>query len=231
MYFLSLFWVLFTHPLLDSSGKMQSNEGGKHFTGRIKESQSFTHNTVKTYNKVTIQFLLFLCFYIYIDYFSMSVLICLTFFFFLCTVEVSKVMGDQALWKMLFICLSPSVILPASVMMFTDVSLSPPTPICCESLFCPYPPSFTFTGACPFLVSAWLHLLTPPSLITCQNQWLITLPNLYFIHFPNTSGTVWAYTVQRLCWHNSFICNKSMQHPGQALPLVDVCLSFLSRKT
>lgn len=127
MYFLSLFWVLFTHPLLDSSGKMQSNEGGKHFTGRIKESQSFTHNTVKTYNKVTIQFLLFLCFYIYIDYFSMSVLICLTFFF-LCTVEVSKVMGDQALWKMLFICLSPSVILPASVMMFTDVSLSPPPP-------------------------------------------------------------------------------------------------------
>lgn len=90
MYFLSLFWVLFTHPLLDSSGKMQSNEGGKHFTGRIKESQSFTHNTVKTYNKVTIQFLLFLCFYIYIDYFSMSVLICLTFFFFFVLLKFPK---------------------------------------------------------------------------------------------------------------------------------------------
>lgn len=230
MYFLSLFWVLFTHPLLDSSGKMQSNEGGKHFTGRIKESQSFTHNTVKTYNKVTIQFLLFLCFYIYIDYFSMSVLICLTFFFSLyCWSFQSH--GRSGFMK-------NAVYLPVS---FSDPPcfshdvhwcvFVPPTPICCESLFCPYPPSFTFTGACPFLVSAWLHLLTPPSLITCQNQWLITLPNLYFIHFPNTSGTVWAYTVQRLCWHNSFICNKSMQHPGQALPLVDVCLSFLSRKT
>lgn len=155
-------------------------------------------------------------------------------FFFLFTVQVSKVMGVQALWKML--CWSavshsdpPCFCHDVHWCVFVFLSLPsrrecPPVRILGPSLS---PKRALFLPQCD---SISLLLSAPFSYITGQNEWFIMLPTLYFIHFPNTSGTVWAYTVPRLCRHNSFICNKAMQHPGQALPLVDVCLSFLPRK-
>lgn len=161
----------------------------------------------------------------------MSVLICFCFFF-LFTVQVSKVTGGQAFWKMLSLsaCLPQRSSLLQSWCSLMCLYVSVPPVMSWVSLF--VSSVLHLHQSVPFLASAWLHLTPPPCLffISHVKMWFITLPNLYFIHFPNTSGTVWAYTVQRLCRHNSFICNKAMQHPGQALPLVDVCLSFLSRK-
>ncbi len=111
------------------SDKMQSNEGSKHFTGRIKESQSFITTQLrlrKSYYSVSaILVFLYILTIFQCQFWSVFV------FFFLFTVQVSKVLGVQALWKML--CLSPSVILLASAMTFTDVFLSLPS--CRESLF------------------------------------------------------------------------------------------------
>lgn len=66
--------------------------------------------------------------------------------------------------------------------------------------------------------------------ITCQNLWLSRCQICISPTSQILLAQSWTYTVQRLCRHDSFICNTAMQHPGQALPLVDVCLSFLSRK-
>lgn len=90
-----------------------------------------------------------------------------------------------------------------------------------------------FHQSVPFFASAWLRLTPPPCPFFISHVKISDLSCCQIcicIYFPNTSGTVWAFTVQRLCWHNSFICNKTMQQLGLALPLVDVCLSFLSRE-
>lgn len=113
------------------SDKMQSNEGSKHFTGRIKESQSFSHNKVRTYKKLLFCFrypCVFFYIYIYIDYFSMSVLICCRLFFpFYCSSFQSR--GSSGFMKnAVFIWLSYSVVLFASVMKFTDVYCVFPVP-------------------------------------------------------------------------------------------------------
>lgn len=103
VFFSPLFWVLFTQTIAGLlSERMRSNEGSKHFTGRITVLLLTTQLRLI---KITLLFLL-LCFYIYIyiDYFSMSVLI---FFVLLFIVQVSKVMGVQRCVYLL----SPSVVL------------------------------------------------------------------------------------------------------------------------
>lgn len=131
------------------------------------------------------------------------------------------------------ICLSlpqsTSLLQPWRSLMCLRVSVPSSTPLC------PRPPSFTFAKVCTSSSQCdsipLLPLLSFPFLISnviisglscCQ---LCISPT-----YQTLSGTFWAYTVPWLCQHNSFICNKAMQHPGQALPLVDVCFSSLSRK-
>ena len=204
---------------------MQSNEGSKHFTGRIKESQSFIHNTVKTYKTLLFCSAILVFLYIYWLFFNVS------FDFFL-LFTVSKVMGVSE--KCCVYLLSPSVMLPASVLMFTDVSSCFCLSLHVVNLSLSVPSVLHFHQSVPFscLSVTPSHSSSRPLFPITKNlnQWFITLPTLYFIHFPNTCGTVWAYTVPRPCRHNSFICNKAMQLPGREPPLVDVCLSFLSRK-
>lgn len=81
----SLFWVLFTQTLLDSI-KTQSDEGGKHLQGESKNHSPLLTTQlrlIESHSSVS-AIPVFLYIYIYIDYFSMSVLICLLFFSFYC---------------------------------------------------------------------------------------------------------------------------------------------------
>lgn len=123
-----------------------------------------------------------------------------------------------------FMCLSPSVILPASVMTFTDVSLC-----LCPSLRVV---KLSFSLSVSLSPKRALRCLSvTPSLclfhVTGKNRWLITLPTLY------TSTPPKHFWHRRsLCWGGSadttlLYGNKAMQqHPGQVDPLVDVCLIF-----
>lgn len=129
----------------------------------------------------------------------------------------------------MFICLSPSVVLPASAMMFTDVS----------SYFCL---SLHVVDLClyPSLSPkrALLCLIVTPSLPSSSSRFIsqVTICDL-------SRCQLCISTLPKLFWHRlSLYCrvdcadttvlygNKTMQHPGQALPLVDVCLSLIPRR-
>lgn len=209
------------------SDKMQSNEGSKHFTGRIKESQSFSHNKVKTYKKLLFCFC-YPCVFIYIDYFSMSVLICYCFFFFFhfyCSSFQSH-WSSGFMENAVFICLSPSVVLFASDIKFTDVYLCFYLPLHVMNL-CPYPPSSRFTKVCSFL--PWCDSISILHCEPCSHDFSHCQLCISF-----TSQSLQAHTepvLYRGCAGTTVLYgNKAMQHLGQALPLLDVCLSFFPRK-
>lgn len=206
---------------------MQSNEGSKHFTGRIKESQSFTHNTVKTYKKLLLSFCSS-CVFIYWLFFNVS--FDLFYFFFSFLLFKSPKLWEHRLYGKccVYLCVSPSVILSASGMMFTDVSSC-----FCLSFHVVNPPVLHFHQSVPFLASVWLHL-TP---LLCR-FFISQVKISDFITYANFL----CHPVPWHHWHRlspyCTVCadttvlygNKAMQHPSQALPLVDVCLSFLPRK-
>lgn len=207
--------------------KMQSNEGSKHFTGRIKESQSFSHNTIKTSKKLVFCFC-YPCFiYIYIDYFSMYDLICCWLFFFLFTVQVSKVMGVQALWKC---CVYLAVLLSGPLCFSHEVHWHA---LCFQST----PPFYCHQSLCVhilhfhenklFLALAWLHL-TPR--VTFMSHVKISYFSRRQLCISFTSGTHWACTVQRLCWHNSFIWQQSNATPRPSTPSTGCLSQFPSKE-
>lgn len=222
--------ALFTQPLLDSILiKLQSNGGGKHFAGRTKNHSPLltTQTYIKSYDSVSA----FLCFiyiykYIYIDYFSMSVLICLFFSLFY---TLLKLLESGFKKTMLFICLSVCLSLWSSL-----VRSSCRVACVCVSV-CPYPPPALHFHQSVLLLC--LILTTPSHLSSLPLFFHVTwhlcdYSITKFVPPPRPDpGTVWTFTVQRLCGHNSFIiCNKAMQNPGQALPLVDVCRTIFFKK-
>lgn len=195
---------------------MQSNEGSKHFTGRIKESQSFTHNTVKTYKKLLLSFCSS-CVFIYWLFFNVS--FDLFYFFFSFLLFKSPKLWEHRLYGKccVYLCVSPSVILSASGMMFTDVS----------SCFClsfhvvnpPPPPSYTFTKACPSSPqcdSISLLFSVAFSYHRSKSAILSHMPTFYVIQFPDTTGTDWAHTVQSVLTQQFYMatkqCNTQAKH-------------------
>lgn len=219
----SLFWVLFTQTLLDSI-KTQSDEGGKHLQGESKNHSPLLTTQlrlIESHSSVSaIPVFLYIYIYIYWLFFNVSFDLFIVFFFLLLKFPKSWEIRRNEKMLCWSACLPQwsSLLQSWCSMMYLCVAVLTFMSWIC---LCPYPPSFTFTKACPSFASVSLDLTPPPAPpcpffhITCQNRWFITLPNSYFIHLPNTPGTVWAYTVQSLCWHNSFICNKAMQHPGK----------------
>lgn len=217
------------------SDKTPSDEGSKHFPGRIKESQSFIWNTFKTYKELlfcSCYCCVYICIYTYIRLFF-DVCFDWFIFVFLFTVQVSKVMGVQASWKMLCFCAclpqwsssySPDVhwcvfsllSLPSRRDSLSVLNLYPsPSPKCAVTCLSVTP----LQSSCLSL----FHVLQVRNGGLSRCQLCISLSPEHLWH------RLSLHCVQRLCRH-SFICNKTMQLPGQALPLVDVWLSFLSVK-
>lgn len=124
-------------------------------------------------------------------------------------------MGVQALWEML--CLSA-------------VSLSDPVSLC----FCPSLPVVDlslsvssvlhFHQSVPFLASACLHLTPPP--ITCQNQWFITLPNLYFHLLPDHFWHSLSLYCTETVLTQQFYMQQNNATPGPSTPSSGCLLQF-----
>lgn len=114
-----------------------------------------------------------------------------------------------------FIYLSPSVILPASV---TDVFLCPPS--CRESS---PPPSSTFTRACPSFATVWFRS-APPLCTFFTSQHKICDLSHCRLRISPTSQIRTELILQRLCWHNSFIWQQSNATPRPRTPSTG-CLS------
>lgn len=194
---------------------MQSNEGSKHFTGRINESQSFTHNTVKTYKSYysvsAILVFLYILTIFQCQFWSVK-------FFSLLLYQVSKVMGVQALRKML--CLSAGLPQWSSLLQswcsLMCLCVSVP-PLMLWTLY-PYPPSFTFTKACPSLPqcdSISLILSVPFSFHMPQS---VIYHDANFVFHPLHKHCWHRLSLQRLCRHNSFYMQQSNATPRPSTP-------------
>lgn len=134
------------------------------------------------------------------------------------------------------ICLSPSVILPASVMMFDDVSWC----------FCPYLRvvnlSLSVSSVLPFHQSVPFLCLsvTRPNSSSCSSlspfSYHMSKSVIYhvakFVIHPHPKHS-W-HSLSLYCTEpvltQQFYMQQSNATPWQALPLVEVCLNFLSRK-
>lgn len=115
------------------SDEIQSNEGSKHFTGRIKESQSFLTTWLRLIRCYPVSAMV-VFFYILIHIFQCQFR-SVDLFFFLFYFSSFQSCGSSGFLKnAVFIFLSPSVVLAASAMMFTDVSSCFCLPSCRESV-------------------------------------------------------------------------------------------------
>lgn len=125
---------------------------------------------------------------------------------------------------MLFICLSPA----ALAMVFTDVSLSP----CRESLAVSCPPSFTFHQSVFFPCLSVTLLLSSPTFFPHMSHVKICDLSRCQLCILSTFQTLLVQTeptLYRGCADTTVLySNKAMQHPGRALPLVDVWPQFPS---
>lgn len=130
------------------SDEIQSNEGSKHFTGRIKESQSFLTTQLRLTRCYPVSaIVVFLYVLIHIFQCQFRFLLIYSFSFF--TFQLFQSRGSSGFLKnAVFICLSPSVVLPASAMTFTDVSSCFCLPSCRESVCILH-----FHQSVPFLAS------------------------------------------------------------------------------
>lgn len=224
-----LFWgFVYTAIAGLLSERKQSNEGSKHFTGRIKEPKSFTHNTVKTSKKLPFCSC-YSCVFIYILTIFRCQFWSVDFFF-----QVSKVMRVQALRKMLFICCLPqwsSLLQSWCSLMCLRVCLS----LHVVSLSVRIPrPSLSPKRALSCLRMTPPHSSSPPIFFFSYHN---TKPVIYhaanfvFHALPQTLLAQSEPVLYRGCADTMVLyATKQCKHPGQALPLVDVCLSFLFKE-
>lgn len=164
---------------------------------------AFSHDTVKT-SKVLSCFCYSCVFFILIHIFSVSFDL-LLFFFSLFTFSTFQSQWSSGFMKnAVFMCLSPSAMLPASVTTFTDVSscLCPSLHVVNLSL-CPY----HFHQSVPYFASVWLHLS-----VSFSCRWLESViyhvANFVLQHFPNIAGTDGAFTAEALPTQRFYMATK-----------------------
>lgn len=116
--------VLFTQPLLDNylARYNAMKEANTLHTGRIKESQLFLTTQLRLLKCYPVSAIL-VDFFILMHIFNVSFDLLLLFFFPFYFSSFQSHSSSGFMKNAMFMCLSPSVILPASVMTFTDVSL------------------------------------------------------------------------------------------------------------
>ncbi len=220
MYFSPLFWVLFTQPLLDSLLiRCKAMTEANTLQGESKNHSPLLITSIKS-----LVCLCYSCVFIYIDYFSMSVMSSNLLFCFYCSsFQSHRSSGFMKYVVYLPVSLSDPPCFGHDVHRCVSVFLSHPS----SSSVCIQRPSLTQQRApqTDCLTLPHRHFFMSHVKISDLSRCQIVfcpLPQ----HFWRSLSLYCTETVR----HNGLICNKAMQHPGQALPLVDVCLSFLSMK-
>lgn len=173
-------------------------------TGRIKESQLFLTTQLRLLKCYPVSAIL-VDFFILMHIFNVSFDLLLLFFspFYFSSFQSHSSSGFMK--NAMFMCLSPSVILPASVMTFTDVSLCLcPSPSCCKALFLFV--RITFTKACPSLPQRDSISVFFTSLVRIGEWSRCQLCILQ--HLPNISGTDRAFAAEALPTQHFYMATK-----------------------